>query len=427
MKRLARAAGSRIHRSALATPAGVWAASLVLVFGGGVFFYGLGDFPVLLWDEGRLAVNALEMTQNAEWITTYYDGEPDAWNTKPPLAIWLMAGSMNLLGFSELAVRLPSALSGMATMLLVFAMCVRFLRDPLVGLAAGIVLASSVGFIGEHVARTGDYDALLTLWVTVYSLSFFLYVEAGTAAAKRRYLGVAAAAFVLAVLTKSVAALLGLPALGAYALSRRKVGAMFREPVLYVAAASACVIIAGYYLLREQQQPGYIATVVANEWGKPYVETVQGHVAPWWYYVQDLLTYKYVPWVYAFPLFAAAGAMSARPRHRALARYALLVAGGYLLVISLAATKLPWYDAPLYPAAALAMGIGLTEIGRAVVNARYVSASPVRRGLAVVLLALGLVGPFSTLLIPSSTSSTACSTRGAWRTPGSRMARTWNI
>lgn len=375
------------------------ACALLMLLGGAMLFYGLGDFPVLMWDEGRLAVNALEMTQNSDWVATYYDGELDTWNTKPPLAIWLMAASMNLLGHEELALRLPSALSALATIMLVFMVCVWFLKDPAAGFVAGLVLSSSVGFISEHVARTGDYDALLSLWITVYSLSFFLYVHTQTdlhtghsKSTAARYLMIAALGVTLAVLTKSVAGLLGGGALMVYALWYRKLGSMLRMPAFYAAAAFTILAIAGYYLLREQRQPGYIAAVAANEWVKPYVETVHMHQGPLWYYVRDMLTSKYVPWVYVFPFFAAAGAMSAARRHRILARYALLVAGTYLLVISLAQTKLPWYDAPFYPFASLAMGIGVVDIARRVLRVPFIALSLTRRVILVSFLLATLLG-----------------------------------
>ena len=83
-----------------------------------LFFFELGRPNLLLWDESRLAVNALEMAQSGNYLVTTYDGAPDTWNSKPPLAIWLMSLSVSLLGASEVSVRLPAALRGFFTMLL---------------------------------------------------------------------------------------------------------------------------------------------------------------------------------------------------------------------------------------------------------------------------------------------------------------------
>lgn len=64
--------------------------------------------PIILWDESRLAVNALEMHQRGWSLLTTYGFDPDLENTKPPLMIWLMNASVAIFGRSELALRLPS-------------------------------------------------------------------------------------------------------------------------------------------------------------------------------------------------------------------------------------------------------------------------------------------------------------------------------
>ncbi|MDV7399932.1 hypothetical protein RZS08_51430, partial [Arthrospira platensis SPKY1] len=43
-------------------------------------FLHLDAIPLFIFDEGRLANNALEMAQNGNWLVTHYDGKPDLWN-----------------------------------------------------------------------------------------------------------------------------------------------------------------------------------------------------------------------------------------------------------------------------------------------------------------------------------------------------------
>ncbi|HQA87386.1 MAG TPA: 4-amino-4-deoxy-L-arabinose transferase, partial [Bacteroidales bacterium] len=68
----------------------------------------LDKIPVQLWDESRLAINALEMFENGNLLVTYYKGEPDFWNTKPPLMIWFQSLNFHLFGVNEFSLRLPS-------------------------------------------------------------------------------------------------------------------------------------------------------------------------------------------------------------------------------------------------------------------------------------------------------------------------------
>jgi len=80
-------------------------------------FAHLETLPVRIYDEARLAINAYEMFNNGNWIVTYFDGQPDMWNTKPPLFIWFQVIGMQIFGVGELALRLPS---GIATLIICF-------------------------------------------------------------------------------------------------------------------------------------------------------------------------------------------------------------------------------------------------------------------------------------------------------------------
>ncbi|UOQ78563.1 hypothetical protein MUN84_08455 [Hymenobacter sp. 5516J-16] len=64
--------------------------------------------PIYLWDESRVAVNAAEMALNNNWLVAHFEGQPDLWNTKPPLLLWLQVLSIKLFGFNEVAIRLPT-------------------------------------------------------------------------------------------------------------------------------------------------------------------------------------------------------------------------------------------------------------------------------------------------------------------------------
>src|SRR5262245_6165309 len=80
----------------------------------------LDMLPIRIWDESRLAANAFEMYFNHDYIVTRYGGLPDLWSTKPPLMIWLQVLCMHFVGFNEIAVRLPSAIS-------TFVICIAFM------------------------------------------------------------------------------------------------------------------------------------------------------------------------------------------------------------------------------------------------------------------------------------------------------------
>ena len=80
-------------------------------------FSHLDTLPIQLWDESRLAINAYEMHHFGQYLVTHFDGLPDLWNTKPPLLIWMQVFWMKIIGVNEIALRLPSALAALLTII----------------------------------------------------------------------------------------------------------------------------------------------------------------------------------------------------------------------------------------------------------------------------------------------------------------------
>jgi 4-amino-4-deoxy-L-arabinose transferase-like glycosyltransferase len=315
--------------------------------------FDLGRAPLQTWDEARQAVNAFEMLHSGgHWLVTTFAHQPDLWNTKPPLLIWLQALSMGVFGPTPLAVRLPTLLATLSTVGLLYA-AGRQLGRPGLGLLAGALLVTMPGYLGPHVGRSGDYDALLSLWVLAQLLATFAYAETGRA----RYLALVAAALSSAVLTKGVAGLLGLPSLGLYLLLRGQLGPALRRLAFWRAGVGALAAPMLYYLLREWALPGYWAAVWANEVGGRYANTIAAVPRPWFYHLYNLLPQCW-PWGLLLPL---AGLLAVGPAtaSRRLGGLLALFLGNWLLVISLAKTKLEWYTAPMLPSLALLLALGV--------------------------------------------------------------------
>ena len=140
-------------------------------------FWNLDYMPIRLWDESRLAINALEMYKNGNYIVTYFDGLPDMWNTKPPLMIWLQVLMFKAFGISVLSLRLPSAISALLTTIAILFFSIKYLKSFWFGFVAVFVLISIDGYIELHSIRTGDYDSLLTLFTTLSGLTYFMSVS----------------------------------------------------------------------------------------------------------------------------------------------------------------------------------------------------------------------------------------------------------
>lgn len=333
-----------------------WGLLLVIAIVTFPIFGHLDTLPIQLWDESRLAINAFEMYKTGNWIVTTYDWQPDMWNTKPPLLIWLEVLSFKAFGVNELALRLPCAIAGFLTCILIYWFFAWKVKRPWVGVLANVVLITSMGYIKyHHSPRTGDYDALLTLFCTGYCLFFYLFVEEG----KRRYLLYSLLLLALATMTKGVAGILFTPALAIYALYRKKLLTTLKTPQLYIGILIFLLVVIGYYLLREKHNPGYIAAVKANELGGRYLETERKNGNEILYYTALAVKKNFLYWYLVFPCALLLGLASRDEELKRTTIFSALVSFFFFAVISIGKTKNDWYDMPIYPFWAICTGIGL--------------------------------------------------------------------
>jgi 4-amino-4-deoxy-L-arabinose transferase-like glycosyltransferase len=323
-----------------------------------VMLYRLGAMPIQVWDEARLANNAIEMAYGGLSLVTTYDGLPDHWNTKPPLLIWIMAMAIQALGASEWAIRLPSALASVATATMVFWFGAVYLKKPLVGVVSVLVMLATPSYVLSHGARSGDYDAMLVLWTTAYLLSGYLYLHA-LPMQRSTWLYLCTAGILLAFMTKTVQGLIMVPPLLIYAWLSGRLGNVVRSRQFYICVLGVFVVCLSYYVLREVADPGYFAATLVNDVVGRYASVLDGHQGgPLWYLLQYRDFAALVPGLAAAGYFAWHGPATTR----SLSVFFGLTAVFYLAVISSASTKLPWYSMPLCPLMAILIGIGVDRL-----------------------------------------------------------------
>lgn len=315
----------------------------------------LDTLPICLWDESRQAINAYEMLHNGNWLVTHFAGEPDLWNTKPPLLIWLQVLCMKIIGVNEIALRLPSALAAFFTCIILLWLGERQLKKFWFGLIAVLVLITTNGYIHLHATRTGDYDALLTLFTTLGGLSFFVYGETKEC----KYLYYFFVAITLAVLTKGVAGLLFLPAIALYSVYHGIFLSLLQNKHSYIGGISLVLIIGGYYLLRDTYNQGYLMAVYNNELGGRYLEVIEKHGDGFWFYYQLLLHKMYTYWYLWVPVGVTIGVASKDKQLRNLLVFSAIMVTVFWIIISTAQTKLEWYMTPLYPYLAIIVAVGI--------------------------------------------------------------------
>lgn len=319
----------------------------------------LGDAPILLWDESRRAVNALEMLQNGNYLVPHFLGHPDMWGTKPPLLIWGQVISMKLLGINEWGVRFPSMVAALMLMVLLLLFAKKAFNSFWPGIFGSLILMTSFIFFREHGFLTGDYDILLTLWQMGYFSAFYFYVQSKQA----RFLYAMGGFILLAAWTKGIAGLFYLPGIVVFSLCYKQARFVFKDKKVYTIALLTIVGIISYYLIRESINPGYIKAVLHNEVVGRYIEGVEGgrHYLSYYFYVlTNAVDRHFFPWIFFVPV--AILWIWLKTPYRAYLTLSLSIVITFLLVISGSATRIFWYCIPVVPLLALLVGTFLYTI-----------------------------------------------------------------
>ncbi|MBE2280060.1 MAG: glycosyltransferase family 39 protein [Ignavibacteriaceae bacterium] len=131
----------------------------------------LGTVRLFDWDEINFAECAREMIETGDYLRVYIDYEP-FWE-KPPLFFWFQVVSMKIFGVTEFAARLPNALTGIISAVMLFVIGSRF-KDNKFGLLW--VLAYTGSVLPYFYFRSGIIDPVFNLFMflsVIYAFSAF--------------------------------------------------------------------------------------------------------------------------------------------------------------------------------------------------------------------------------------------------------------
>lgn len=184
----------------------------ILILLNGVFYLPkLGNAPLDDYDEATYAQVVKEMLTNGNWLTfTYFD---EVWIDKPPLQFWLMALSSKLFGLNEFALRLPTALFGLAASLFAFGIVKRINGNNSLALLAGAGVVLSPLFL------SAGRDIRLEIPVAAAALSGFYFFIRGLNNSK--LLAGVGISIGLGIMIKSVFGLLALVPIAMWSLISR--------------------------------------------------------------------------------------------------------------------------------------------------------------------------------------------------------------
>src|SRR3954470_15934505 len=310
------------------------------------FFWLLGAAPLFDVDEGAFSQATLEMFERGDFLSTYLNGEPRY--DKPILVYWLQAAAVALLGPSEWAFRLPSALCASLWAWLTYRF-VRRIYGEAQALFAAALLATSLGVY--IIGRAATADSLLNLLIAASMFSAWLHLSTG----QRGWLYATHAAIGLGVLAKGpVAILVPFAVTFLFCWLRRDLRTWLRAVLDWRAVVLLLVIAAPWYaviLLKEGR--GFAEGFFLKHNVGRFTGPVSGHAGSLVYYF---------PWLLALSLPFTALLVPVALRIRAVWRddlqcYLLLWFAFVFVFFSLSGTKLPHYVLYGYTGLAVLMAV----------------------------------------------------------------------
>jgi 4-amino-4-deoxy-L-arabinose transferase-like glycosyltransferase len=301
--------------------------------------------PLFNPDEGRYAEIPREMQSGGDWVVPHLNGL--AYIEKPPLQYWATALSFRVLGPSEFAARLYTALTALGTILVTW-LTARRLWGLEAGWRAAAVLSGMLLFM--VMGQLVTLDMSLTFYMT---LSLAAFLTAQQAAQPRPWILLAWAATGLGVLTKGlVAAAIPAAVLILYSLYSRD-WAPWRRLHAKWGLPLFLVITVPWHWLAARRLPDFLEFFFVREHLARYLTPIADRQEPWWFFGAVFLAGS-VPWT--LPALRVLGGGWRRRAPPGAFNAALFLWIWVIFIgvfFSLSDSKLMPYILPLMPALAL--------------------------------------------------------------------------
>ena len=304
--------------------------------------------------EGLYAIITHTMIATQDYVHLWLRGYP--YFSKPPLFFWLQTGFIHGLGWSEAALRLPSVLSSLGTMLTTYGLG-RLLFSSIAGLWGALVVATC--YAGLWFGPLAIIDPVLTFFMT---LGMYAWARAYFQDSSQWWYVIGFVAFALGSMVKTLHAL-AMPVLvmGIFLWIRHD-RRIFREPYLWIGFMVCGLLLGGYYLFLGQE---FRQHFFLEENFKRMISVAgdQKHSA-WEAYwgKRPIFWYGLVIWFDAFPwsLLLPAGLLLLWKRRSWLESpkqlWVFLWFVVYFVALSLTPEKHERYLLPLLPAIGLVVG-----------------------------------------------------------------------
>lgn len=252
---------------------------------------GIGQRDPWPSDEPRFALSAKQMVDSGDWLFPHRGHE--LYSDKPPMLMWLEAGSYEVVRDWRIAFLLPSLLAGLLCIGLTWDIG-RRLWNPRVGIYAGGALLFAFQFVFQ--VKRAQIDPLVMGWITLANWGLLLHCLRGPDW-RAYWLGCFAAG--LGVITKGVG-FLALLMLLPYAYARWRgwdgVARTSHSALRWLGGALAFllpILAWGLPMLlvaharATPQYAGYVHDLLFRQTAERYADA-WGHQQPLWYYLPNI-------------------------------------------------------------------------------------------------------------------------------------------
>lgn len=325
--------------------------SLIILLSSVILFWNLDKGDLAGFDDALYAHEAKQMLITGDWWNIRFNG---ALNFEyPPLFIWLEALSLKLFGVADFAAKLPAAVSGLLTIILVFYIGRELSREFWLPIFSAWVLMLSQYYM--KYAMRAMTDVPFTFFVT---LSLFLYLKG---LKQPKYLIFSGAAIGSAILTRSILGLIPVVIIFSHLIVTRNFS---RERLKY----GSCGLLLAFslpFIWDLTQYRLYGNRFLSEHYSFIYNKVVSRGTFKIWLFMRGLVEYPYLllkyywPWL---PLMVAGLIMQARrviSRSEGVAELPAIWAVLVVIPLSLVDAKVLRYIMPAFPAFALLSAVPL--------------------------------------------------------------------
>ncbi len=338
---------------------------LIILAGGFLLFFRIGDRALYSKDEGRYAEIPREMVEMRDYVTPrlnyvlYFE--------KPALSYWLTAGSYRLFGVNEGAARFPLSALGLLTLVATFVFGRRLFGER-PGFIGAMVLLMTIGFF--LVSRFLVIDGPFTFFFAV-SLFCFLdgWMNDRPASMRGFYVFMG-----LAVLTKGLIGVVlpGLIILCWAAVARERLS--LRRMRIPSGAALFLLVTAPWFVAVTLKHPSFFDFFFIREHFMRYLTPIAQREEPFYYFLIVGAVF-FLPWTLLIPAFVKQAWSDSDPRRRKTLAFLHCWWAVVIVFFSLSKSKLPPYILPMTPPLAMIAGVYLSDFYSQLSGMRYIRKS----------------------------------------------------